>query len=29
VRLRFEDDRAFDVRGYRPAIDDRFLLSPA
>jgi hypothetical protein len=27
VRLRFEDDRAFDVRGYRPAIDDRFLLS--
>jgi len=27
VRLRFEDDQAFDVRGYRPAIDDRFLLS--
>ena len=27
IRLRFEDDRAFDVRGYRPAIDDRFLLS--
>ena len=27
VRLRFEDDNAFDVRGYRPAIDDRFLLS--
>jgi len=27
VRFRFEDDRAFDVRGYRSAIDDRFLLS--
>jgi hypothetical protein len=27
IRLRFEDDRAFDVRGYRPTIDDRFLLS--
>lgn len=27
VRLRFEDDNAFDVRGYRPAADDRFLLS--
>ncbi len=27
VRLRFEDDQAFDVRGYRPASDDRFLLS--
>jgi hypothetical protein len=27
VRLRVEDDHAFDVRGYRPAIDDLFLLS--
>ena len=27
VRLRFEDDHAFEVRGYRSAIDDRFLLS--
>ena len=27
VRLRFEDDDAFDVRGYRPTTDDRFLLS--
>jgi hypothetical protein len=27
VRLRVEDDHAFDVRGYRPATDDRFLLS--
>jgi len=27
VRLRLEDDNAFDVRGYRPATDDRFLLS--
>jgi len=27
VRLRFEDDNAFDVRGYRPATDDRFVLS--
>jgi hypothetical protein len=27
VRLRVEDDHAFDVRGYKPAIDDRFLLS--
>jgi hypothetical protein len=26
VRVRVEDDRAFDVRGYRPAIDDRFLI---
>ena len=27
VRLRFEDDDAFDVRAYRPATDDCFLLS--
>jgi hypothetical protein len=27
VRARLEDDRAFDIRGYRPAIDDRFLIS--
>jgi hypothetical protein len=27
VRLRFEDDEAFDVRAYRAATDDRFLLS--
>ena len=27
VRLRFENEEAFDVRGYRPSTDDRFLLS--
>jgi len=27
VRLRVEDDNAFDIRGYRPSTDDRFLLS--